>query len=107
MFLEWIDSPKDIKELNIAELSILSEEIRRLIIEVVSKTGGHLSSSLGVVELTLALHYVFDTPEDKVIFDVGHQCYAHKIITGRRARFNTLRQDSRHRGFPEQGREYL
>lgn len=100
MFLERIDSPEDLKGLNIAELSILSEELRRLIIDVVSKTGGHLSSSLGAVELTIALHYVFDTPEDKVIFDVGHQCYAHKIITGRRARFNTLRQDDGISGFP-------
>ncbi len=100
MFLEKINSPADLKQLTIPELDKLSEEIRRLIVETVSKTGGHLSSSLGVVELTIALHCVFDAPEDKIIWDVGHQCYAHKILTGRRDSFGTLRQDGGISGFP-------
>ncbi|HQJ95055.1 MAG TPA: 1-deoxy-D-xylulose-5-phosphate synthase [Syntrophorhabdaceae bacterium] len=100
MYLEKINSPDDLKRLVLPELETLSDEIRTLIIEVVSKNGGHLSSSLGVVELTLALHYVFDTPVDKIIWDVGHQCYAHKIITGRREKFRTLRQDNGISGFP-------
>ncbi|HPP07220.1 MAG TPA: 1-deoxy-D-xylulose-5-phosphate synthase, partial [Syntrophorhabdaceae bacterium] len=100
MYLEKINHPEDLKKLSIPQLNILSEEIRRLIIEVVSKTGGHLSSSLGVVELTIALHYVFNTPFDKIIWDVGHQCYAHKILTGRKDRFHTLRQDNGLSGFP-------
>lgn len=100
MYLEHINLPEDLKKLSIPQLNILSEEIRRLIIEVVSRTGGHLSSSLGVVELTIAIHYVFDTPFDKIIWDVGHQCYAHKILTGRKDRFHTLRQDNGISGFP-------
>jgi 1-deoxy-D-xylulose-5-phosphate synthase len=100
MFLEKINSPDDLKKLTIPELISLSDEIRTLIIDVVSKTGGHLSSSLGVVELTIALHHVFDTPVDKIIWDVGHQCYAHKILTGRRDQFGTLRQDNGLSGFP-------
>jgi len=100
MYIEKINSPDDLKRLVLPELETLSDEIRTLIIEVVSKNGGHLSSSLGVVELTLALHYVFDTPVDKIIWDVGHQCYAHKIITGRREKFRTLRQDNGISGFP-------
>ncbi|MCX5808685.1 MAG: thiamine pyrophosphate-dependent enzyme, partial [Proteobacteria bacterium] len=100
MFLEKINSPDDLKKLTIQELIPLSNEIRTLIIDVVSKTGGHLSSSLGVVELTIALHHVFDTPVDKIIWDVGHQCYAHKILTGRRDQFGTLRQDDGLSGFP-------
>jgi Deoxyxylulose-5-phosphate synthase len=87
MLVEKINSPRDIKSLRINELQELSKEIRDLIIEVVSKTGGHLASNLGVVELTLALHYVFDFSKDKLIFDVSHQAYAHKIITGRRENF--------------------
>ncbi|MCX8111254.1 MAG: 1-deoxy-D-xylulose-5-phosphate synthase, partial [Syntrophorhabdaceae bacterium] len=100
MYLEKINLPQDLKGLTIPELTALSDEIRKLIIDVVSKTGGHLSSSLGVVELTIALHYVFNTPNDKIIWDVGHQCYAHKILTGRRDRFHTLRQDNGISGFP-------
>jgi 1-deoxy-D-xylulose-5-phosphate synthase len=100
MFLEKIDSPEDLKKLTIPEFIKLSEEIRKFIIDTVSRTGGHLSSSLGVVELTIALHYIFDTPEDKIIWDVGHQCYAHKILTGRRDKFGTLRQDDGLCGFP-------
>ncbi|MCX7965130.1 MAG: 1-deoxy-D-xylulose-5-phosphate synthase [Syntrophorhabdaceae bacterium] len=100
MYLEKVNFPEDLKKLSISQLNILSDEIRRLIIEVVSKTGGHLSSSLGVVELTIAIHYVFNTPFDKIIWDVGHQCYAHKILTGRKDRFHTLRQDNGLSGFP-------
>ena len=91
-FIEKINSPKDIKQLTRSELSILADEIREIIVDVVSKNGGHLASSLGVVELTIAIHYVFNTPEDRIIWDVGHQSYAHKLITGRRDRFHTLRQ---------------
>jgi 1-deoxy-D-xylulose-5-phosphate synthase len=90
--LSKIDSPADLKELNINELKQLSEEIREFLVDAISKTGGHLSASLGTVELTLALHYVFDTPTDKLVWDIGHQAYVHKIITGRRDAFNTLRQ---------------
>ncbi|MDI6779190.1 MAG: 1-deoxy-D-xylulose-5-phosphate synthase [Bacteroidota bacterium] len=90
--LSKIDSPADLKKLNINELKQLSEEIRDFLVDHISKTGGHLSASLGTVELTLALHYVFDTPTDKLVWDVGHQAYVHKIITGRRDAFNTLRQ---------------
>ena len=79
--LDKIDYPKDLKALNREELKSLASELRQFIIESVSKTGGHLSSNLGVVELTLALHYVYDAPKDKLIWDVGHQTYAHKILT--------------------------
>ncbi|MBI4666368.1 MAG: 1-deoxy-D-xylulose-5-phosphate synthase [Nitrospinae bacterium] len=98
--LKTISSPKDLKSLSINELNQLAAEIRQRIIEVVSRNGGHLASSLGVVELTLALHYVFDAPDDKIVWDVGHQCYAHKIITGRNDRFDTLRQSGGVSGFP-------
>ena len=90
--LQLINSPDDLKKINITLLPTLAEEIRNLIVETVSITGGHLASSLGVVELTIALHYVFDTPGDTIIWDVGHQSYAHKILTGRKSRFHTLRQ---------------
>lgn len=95
-----INSPADLKKLTRDELKALAYEIRFKIIETVSKTGGHLAPSLGVVELTLALHYVFDSPKDKIIWDVGHQAYAHKIITGRRDEFSTLRQYGGISGFP-------
>ncbi|MDD8016491.1 MAG: 1-deoxy-D-xylulose-5-phosphate synthase [Acidobacteriota bacterium] len=98
--LDRIHDPRDIKKLSLEELARLSTEIRALILETVSKTGGHLSSNLGVVELTVALHYVFDAPRDKIIWDVGHQCYAHKIITGRKDRFESLRQFDGLLGFP-------
>lgn len=98
--LEQINSPADLKRLSIRELEQLAEEIRTTIIETVSKTGGHLAPSLGAVELTLALHYVFNTPKDKIIWDVGHQAYAHKLITGRRDLFSTLRQFGGLSGFP-------
>ena len=90
--LEQINSPKDIKEYSIAQLEDLAQELRDTIITTVSKNGGHLSSNLGVVELTLAIHHVFDCPDDNIIFDVGHQCYAHKLLTGRYNDFHTLRQ---------------
>lgn len=90
--LERIQSPDDLKQLRRDQLPELADEIRKRIVEVVSKNGGHLASSLGVVELTIAVHYVFDTPADKVIWDVGHQSYAHKLLTGRQAHFDSLRQ---------------
>lgn len=87
-----IESPKQIKSMSVAQLTELSKDIRAFLIESISKTGGHLSSNLGVVELTVAMHYVFDCPKDKFIFDVGHQCYTHKILTGRSCKFSTLRK---------------
>ena len=99
--LEKIESPKDIRLLHRSDLDLLAQEIRDFLIESVSVTGGHLGPSLGVVELTLALHYVFNTPVDKLIWDVGHQTYAHKLITGRRDRFHTLRQYHGISGFPK------
>lgn len=90
--LEKIDSPKDLKNLSIKELYQLAQELRDYIVDVVSTNGGHLAPNLGAIELTLALHYVFDSPKDKLIWDVGHQAYAHKIITGRREAFKTLRK---------------
>lgn len=98
--LDKVEYPTDIKNFTFEELKQLAEEIREYIIETVSKTGGHLASNLGVVELTLALHYVFDTPKDKIVWDVGHQCYTHKIITGRKKSFSTLRQYGGISGFP-------
>ncbi len=100
MLLETIDTPKDVRRLTIPELQTLGDEMRRFIVEAVSRTGGHLSSNLGVVELTLALHYIFDTPSAQIVWDVGHQCYSHKILTERRDRFWTLRQDGGLSGFP-------
>lgn len=98
--LDRIQSPKDLKKLKERDLSKLAKEMRKLIIDTVSKTGGHLSSNLGVVELTLALHYAFDAPRDKIIWDVGHQCYPHKILTGRQNVFGSLRQHNGMSGFP-------
>jgi 1-deoxy-D-xylulose-5-phosphate synthase len=97
--LEGIHSPADIKRLNVAQLADLAEEIRAFLIQSLSKTGGHLGPNLGVVELTLAMHYVFNTPEDKFLFDVSHQVYTHKILTGRRERFDTIRQPGGLNGF--------
>ena len=96
-----IESPHDVKKLDMEELTELCSEIREEIIAIVSKNGGHLASNLGVVELTVALHYVFDLPRDKVVWDVGHQSYTHKILTGRRDRFHTLRQYGGLSGFPK------
>lgn len=97
--LDDIDSPKDIKKLNIEELEELCEDIRKMLISTVSKTGGHLASNLGVVELTVALHKVFNSPTDQIVFDVGHQCYTHKILTGRKDSFDTLRTENGISGF--------
>ena len=97
--LESIQSPADVKRLNEAQLAELAEEIRAFLIQTLSKTGGHLGPNLGVVELTLALHSVFNTPEDKIMFDVSHQAYVHKLLTGRRDRFDTIRQPGGLNGF--------
>ncbi len=99
--LESLDSPRRLKELTLPELDSLAGEIRRKIIATVAETGGHLASSLGVVELTIALHRVLDTPSDKIVWDVGHQAYAHKLLTGRSDRFHTLRQLGGISGFPK------
>ena len=92
MKLEQIKDPQFLKQMNIEELEELAQDIRTFIIQNVSQTGGHFSSNLGVVELTIALHYIFNSPTDKIIFDVGHQSYVHKILTGRAGQFSTLRQ---------------
>lgn len=101
MILDAINEPSDLKKLSVAELQQLASELRETIISTVSKTGGHLAPSLGVVDLTIALHYVFDTPKDRIIWDVGHQAYAHKLVTGRRNLFSTLRQLGGISGFPK------
>ena len=101
MYLEKINDPTDIKKLNIKELKALAEELREEIIKVVSDRGGHLASNLGMVELTIAMHYVFDAPKDKIVFDVGHQCYAHKLLTGRYQAFQNLRGQGGASGFPQ------
>lgn len=98
--LDKISSPHDLKKLSFKELNALADEIREFLVEVVSKTGGHLAPNLGVVELTLGLHYALNAPQDKIVWDVGHQAYVHKIITGRRDQFTTLRQFGGLGGFP-------
>ena len=98
--LKTIDSPADLRRLQRADLPQLADELRHCVLDNVSKTGGHLSSNLGTVELTVALHYVFNTPEDRIVWDVGHQTYPHKILTGRRDRMPTLRQLGGLSGFP-------
>ncbi|WP_373230474.1 1-deoxy-D-xylulose-5-phosphate synthase [Cohnella sp.] len=103
MLLEHIDSPTDLKKLTIPELPLLAEEIRHFLIQKLSATGGHLAPNLGVVELTLALHYLYNSPQDKFIYDVGHQAYVHKILTGRKDRFDTLRQKNGLCGFVKRG----
>lgn len=100
--LETINSPEDLRRLPEVALTEMARELREVIIKTVSETGGHLASNLGVVELTLALHYIFNTPHDKLIWDVGHQAYTHKLLTGRRETFNTLRQYKGLSGFPKQ-----
>ena len=100
MILEDVNFPKDVKKLSLADKKILAQEIREYILDVVSKNGGHLASSLGVVELTIALHSCFNMPDDKIVWDVGHQTYAHKILTGRKDKMNTLRQFEGLAGFP-------
>ena len=99
--LERIHSPIDIRKLSLPEMKELAQDVRDHIVQIVSRTGGHLAPSLGVVELTIALHYTFATPHDKLIWDVGHQSYAHKILTGRREQFATLRQYKGLSGFPK------
>jgi 1-deoxy-D-xylulose-5-phosphate synthase len=98
--LDRIQSPADLRTLSLPELTVLAGEIRERIIEVVSANGGHLAPSLGTVELTLALHSIFDTPRDQIVWDVGHQCYGHKLVTGRKERFHTIRQFGGIAGFP-------
>ena len=100
MLLEQINSPQDLKKLSQEQLLQLAQEIRRRMVEVVSSTGGHLASSLGTVELIIALHYCLNCPQDKIIFDVGHQAYAHKLLTGRNKDFSGLRQYQGISGFP-------
>ncbi len=98
--LDTIQSPQDLRPLGVGELETLAEEVRACLVETVSETGGHLAPNLGTVELTIALHKMFNSPEDKLIFDVGHQCYTHKLLTGRRERFDTIRQWGGLSGFP-------
>ena len=98
--LDHIDSPLELRRLPISDLPGLARELRDCIIEVVSAKEGHLGASLGVVELTIALHYVFNTPDDRLIWDVGHQAYGHKILTGRREAFPGIRQKGGISGFP-------
>lgn len=100
-YLEKIDSPQSLKKLNVSNLESLCKEIRLFLLENVSKTGGHLSSNLGIVELTVALHYCFNSPIDKLVWDVGHQTYVHKILTGRKSKFSTLRKLNGLSGFPK------
>ena len=101
MLLETIDSPAGVKALPVDQLPALCRELREFLVQNVSQTGGHLASNLGAVELTVAIHRVFDTEQDRLVFDVGHQCYVHKILTGRRDRFSTLRQLDGLSGFPK------
>lgn len=100
-YLDNINKPSDLKRLSLIEMDELAKEIRKFLIKSVSKTGGHLASNLGVVELTLALHSVYDTTKDKIVFDVGHQSYVHKLLTGRKEKFSTLRQYEGLSGFPK------
>ena len=100
-FLKKINSPSDLRKINLKDLSKLSEELRQFIIEIVSEKGGHFGASLGVVELTIALHYVFNTPKDQLVWDVGHQAYGHKILTGRKETFHTNRTYNGLSGFPK------
>ena len=101
MILERITSPADVKSLSREELPQLCSELRTFLVDAVSRTGGHLASNLGAVELTVALHRVYDTSQDRLVFDVGHQCYVHKALTGRRELFGTLRQLGGLAGFPK------
>nr|WP_307990385.1 1-deoxy-D-xylulose-5-phosphate synthase [uncultured Niameybacter sp.] len=99
--LDSIKSVEDLKQLDIDELQLLAKDVRQFLIQSLARTGGHLASNLGVVELTLALHYVFDSPKDKMVWDVGHQAYVHKLLTGRRKGFKTLRKTEGMSGFPK------
>src|SRR5690554_6748355 len=98
--LKTITSPHQLRRMNEQQLAQLSRELRERVVQVVSQGGGHLASNLGVAELTVALHYVFDFARDKLLWDVGHQCYPHKLLTGRNDRFETLRQAGGISGFP-------
>ena len=98
-YLSKIKSPGDVKKLGLVELERLAEEIRERLIQGVAKTGGHIGPNLGVVELTIAMHYVFDTPRDSFVFDVSHQSYVHKLLTGREHAFDTIRQPGGLNGF--------
>ncbi|PKP16768.1 MAG: 1-deoxy-D-xylulose-5-phosphate synthase, partial [Bacteroidetes bacterium HGW-Bacteroidetes-23] len=99
--LQYINYPNDLRKLNVNQLPQLAQELRDFIIDIVSVKEGHLGASLGVVELTIALHYVFNTPEDLLVWDVGHQAYGHKILTGRKSIFHTNRQLNGISGFPK------
>ncbi|HIZ15448.1 MAG TPA: 1-deoxy-D-xylulose-5-phosphate synthase, partial [Candidatus Tidjanibacter faecipullorum] len=99
-YLDRIESPADLRKLTLPELEVLAGELRDFMVSELSTNPGHLGSSLGAVELAMALHYVYDTPEDKIIWDVGHQAYAHKILTGRREAFHTNRKLNGISGFP-------
>jgi len=99
--LETISSPSDVRQLPKNQLSQLADELRQFVIQSVAKTGGHLAAGLGTVELTLALHYVYNTPDDKLVWDVGHQTYPHKIITGRREQMASIRSYGGLAGFPK------
>ena len=101
-YLDNVNSPDDIKNMDTKELDLLAKDIRKFLVRSVSDTGGHLASNLGVVELTLALHKVFNSPKDKFIWDVGHQSYVHKILTGRKDKFDTLRKFNGLSGFPKE-----
>ena len=98
-FLDQINFPSDLKKISESNLQMVANELREEMIDAVSVTGGHLGASLGVVELSVALHYIFNTPNDKLIWDVGHQCYPHKILTGRKDKIRTLRQGGGLSGF--------
>ena len=107
MILEKINKPNDIKQLSPIEYNQLADEIRGFLIEKISKTGGHLASNLGVVELTMALHLAFNLPQDKLIWDVGHQSYTHKILTGRKNQFDQLRKFGGMSGFPKRNESHF
>ena len=104
MILDSVNSPSDLKTLSLAECDQLAGEIRDFVVEATSRTGGHLGSNLGIVELTLALHRVFDSPADMLLFDTGHQAYVHKLVTGRREGFSQLRQEAWSFGLSVEGR---
>lgn len=101
MLLDTIHSRQDLLDIPEAQLGTLCDEIRQFLVQNVSRTGGHLASNLGIVETTVAIHRVFDTSRDRLVFDVGHQCYVHKMLTGRMERFDTLRQQGGLSGFPK------
>ena len=100
-YLDKVNSPNDIKMMTTNEIDLLAKDIRKFLVRSISQTGGHLASNLGIVELTLALHKVFNSPKDKIVWDVGHQSYVHKIITGRKNEFDCLRTYGGISGFPK------